>query len=54
MMPLTSSKCDPKSQALMFVQRIEQGKLLSKALNCDFYQGSSDKEFTNKDRDAAA
>ncbi len=54
LLPLQLKRCDSKSRALVFVQRIADGKTLAKALNCGFYRGSSDRDFTPKERDATA
>ncbi|KAI1784795.1 P-loop containing nucleoside triphosphate hydrolase protein [Ganoderma leucocontextum] len=43
---------DPSLRALVFVQRIDDGKVIAEVLDCDFYRGASDDTITNTDRDA--
>ena len=41
----------PDARALLFVQRIEQGHTLAKAIGCKFYRGKKDTSLTDADQD---
>ncbi|KAH9846339.1 hypothetical protein C2E23DRAFT_890977 [Lenzites betulinus] len=42
----------PEDRVLVFVQTLANGQQMAKALQCDFYRGTTDTTITNSDREA--